>query len=95
SRIAPMKKIARTLRAHRELLLNYFKARKQISSGVVEGLKRHERAPWPASLMGRCAIPPERTGTFRATVRNPSPQVPQDCPLAQSAGARPSLRYAD
>ena len=27
-----------TLRAHRELLLNYFKARKQISSGVVEGL---------------------------------------------------------
>jgi transposase len=38
SRIAPMKKIARTLRAHRELLLNYFKARKQISSGVVEGL---------------------------------------------------------
>jgi hypothetical protein len=38
SRIAPMKKIARTLRTHRELLLNYFKARKQISSGVVEGL---------------------------------------------------------
>jgi transposase len=38
SRIAPMKKIARTLRTHRELLLNYFKARKQIYSGVVEGL---------------------------------------------------------
>ena len=33
-----MKKIAQTLRAHRELLLNYFKARKQISRGVVEGL---------------------------------------------------------
>jgi transposase len=38
SRIAPMKKIARTLRTHRELLLNYFKAKKQISSGVVEEL---------------------------------------------------------
>ncbi len=38
SRIEPMKKIARTLRAHRELLLNYFKARKEFSSGVVEGL---------------------------------------------------------
>lgn len=38
SRIEPMKKIARTLRSHRELLLNYFKARKQFSSGVVEGL---------------------------------------------------------
>lgn len=38
SRIEPIKKIARTLRAHRPLLLNYFKARKAFSSGVVEGL---------------------------------------------------------
>jgi transposase len=38
SRIEPMKKIARTLRTHRPLLLNYFKARKRFSSGVVEGL---------------------------------------------------------
>ena len=38
SRIEPMKKIARTLRSHRELLLNYFKAKKEFSSGVVEGL---------------------------------------------------------
>ena len=38
SRIEPMKKIARMLRAHRHLLLNYFKAKKQISSGRVEGL---------------------------------------------------------
>ena len=38
SRIEPMKKIARMLRAHRSLLLNYFKARKRFSSGVVEGL---------------------------------------------------------
>jgi len=28
----------RALRTHRELLLNYFKARKQYSSGVIEGL---------------------------------------------------------
>ena len=38
SRIDPMKKIAKTLRAHRELILNYFTAKKQFSSGVVEGL---------------------------------------------------------
>ena len=38
SRIEPMKKFARTLREHRELLLNYFRARKQFSSGIVEGL---------------------------------------------------------
>jgi transposase len=38
SRIDPMKKVAKTLRAHRELILNYFRAKKQFSSGVVEGL---------------------------------------------------------
>jgi transposase len=38
SRIEPMKKVAKTLRRHRELILNYFRARKKLSSGVVEGL---------------------------------------------------------
>ena len=38
SRIEPMKKFARSVRTHRELLLNYFRARKQFSSGVIEGL---------------------------------------------------------
>jgi hypothetical protein len=38
SRIEPLKKFARTVRNHRELLLNYFRARKAYSSGVIEGL---------------------------------------------------------
>lgn len=38
SRIEPVKKFARTVRTHRELLLNYFRAKKQFSSGVIEGL---------------------------------------------------------
>jgi len=38
SRIEPVKKFARTVRTHRELLLNNFRSRKQFSSGVVEGL---------------------------------------------------------
>ena len=38
SRIEPLKKFARTVRNHRELLLNYFRARKAFSSGVIEGL---------------------------------------------------------
>lgn len=38
SRIEPMKKVARTLRAHRSLLLNWFKARGQIALGAVEGM---------------------------------------------------------
>jgi transposase len=38
SRIEPMKTVARTLRSHRGLILNWFRARKEISSGAVEGL---------------------------------------------------------
>ena len=38
SRIEPVKEFARTVRAHRERLLNYFRAKKQFSSGVLEGL---------------------------------------------------------
>ena len=38
SRLEPMKQVARMLRGHRPLLLNWFRARKAISNGVVEGL---------------------------------------------------------
>jgi transposase len=37
SKIDPMKKVARMLRAHRQLLLNWFRAKGQLSSGIVEG----------------------------------------------------------
>lgn len=38
SRLEPMKKVALTLRNHRELILNWFRAKGEISSGAVEGL---------------------------------------------------------
>jgi transposase len=38
ARIDPMKKVARMLRRHRPLLMNWFRARGQISAGAVEGL---------------------------------------------------------
>jgi transposase len=38
SRLDPFKKFVRTLRQHEELLMNYFKAGKGYSSGIVEGL---------------------------------------------------------
>ena len=38
SRIDPMKKVAKSLRKHRQLLLNWFRAQGQISTGIVEGL---------------------------------------------------------
>ena len=38
SKIEPMKKVARTLRRHRQLILNWFEAKGAISAGIVEGL---------------------------------------------------------
>jgi transposase len=37
SKIEPMKKVARMLRSHEELILNWFKARGTISAGIAEG----------------------------------------------------------
>ena len=44
SRLEPMKKIARMIRSHQTLLLNWFKARDQISLGAVEGLNNKLKA---------------------------------------------------
>ncbi len=38
SKLDPMKKVASMIRNHRELILNWFRAKKAFSSGVVEGL---------------------------------------------------------
>lgn len=38
SRLEPMKKVARMLRNHRGLILNWFRAKGAVSAGSVEGL---------------------------------------------------------
>ena len=38
SKIDPMKKIAKSIRKHKPLILNWFRAKKAFSSGIVEGL---------------------------------------------------------
>ena len=43
SRLEPMKKMARMLRAHEPLILNWFRAKGEISSGPVEGLNNKIR----------------------------------------------------
>lgn len=43
SRIEPMKKVAWMLRAHEELILNWFRAKGEISSAAVEGLNNKVR----------------------------------------------------
>jgi len=43
SRLEPMKKVARMLRVHENLLMNWFRAKGEISSGAVEGLNNKIR----------------------------------------------------
>jgi len=43
SRLEPMKKVARMLRAHEPLILNWFRAKREISTGAVEGLNNKIR----------------------------------------------------
>lgn len=43
SRLEPMKKVARSLREHMPLIMNWFKARGVISLGAVEGLNNKEK----------------------------------------------------
>jgi len=43
SRLEPMKKVARMLRSHEDLILNWFQAKGEISSGAVEGLNNKIR----------------------------------------------------
>lgn len=38
SKIEPMKKVAKSIRKHKPLILNWFRAKKAFSSGIVEGL---------------------------------------------------------
>jgi transposase len=44
SRLEPMKKIARMVRSHKPLILNWFEARGQLSLGAVEGLNNKLKA---------------------------------------------------
>ena len=58
SKIDPLKKFAKMVRRHRPLLLNYFRAKKAFSSGIVEGLNNKAKTTIRKSYGFR---------TFRAT----------------------------
>jgi transposase len=74
SRIEPMKKIARTLRSHRALLLNYFKAKKQFSSGVVEGLNNKAKVTMRKSY-GFRTFPVLELALYHSLGKLPEPEL--------------------
>jgi transposase len=75
SQIEPMKKVARTLRGHRELILNYFRAKKQFSSGVVEGLNNKVKVTFRKSYGFRTFRITE-IALYHALGKLPEPELP-------------------
>ena len=43
SKLEPMKKVAKTIKSHKELIMNWFEAKNQISLGAVEGLNNKSK----------------------------------------------------
>jgi transposase len=77
SRIEPMKKIARSLRQHRELILNYFRAQKLLSSGVVEGLNNKAKVTMRKSYGFRTYRVLE-LALYHSLGKLPEPESPHD-----------------
>lgn len=73
TRLGPLKKVARTLRGHRELILNWFRARGTISAGVVEGLNSRVKLTMRKSFGFRTPDAIE-TALFHTLGRLPEPK---------------------
>ncbi len=73
SRIEPLKTFARTMREHEDLIMNYFAAKKQFSSGVVEGLNRRINLITRKSY-GFRSEEIRKTALFHALGQLPEPQ---------------------
>ena len=73
SRIEPMKKVARMLRAHEDLILNWFKAKGEISTGPVEGLNNKIRVVTRRSY-GFRTYPAMETALYHNLGRLPEPE---------------------
>ena len=74
SRIEPMKKVAKTLLGHRELILNYFRAKKQFSSGVIEGLNNKAKLTMRKAY-GFRTFPVIELALYHALGKLPEPNV--------------------
>ena len=74
SKLEPLQKVARSLKKHRELLLNYFRAKKEFSSGVVEGLNNKVKLTMRKSYGFRTDKARE-IALFHALGKLPEPQM--------------------
>ena len=73
SRIEPMKKIARSMRGHRKLILNWFEAKGAISAGPVEGLNNKLKVTFRKAY-GIRTFPATETALYHSLGKLPEPK---------------------
>jgi transposase len=74
SRLAPLQRVAKSLAKHRALLLNYFVARKEYSSGVVEGLNNKLKLTLKRSYGFRTDLA-RKVALYHTLARLPEPHL--------------------
>ena len=74
SGIDPMKAKAKMLQSHRDLILNYFRAKKEYSSGVVEGLNTKVKLV-TRKAYGYRKVETIKIALFHALGRLPEPEI--------------------
>jgi len=72
-----MKKLTRLLRQHRALILNYFKAYKQFSSGVIEGFNNKAKLTMRKSY-GFRTFPVLELALYHSLGKLPEPKLTHD-----------------
>ena len=78
SRLEPMKKVVRTIRRHQPLILNWFKAKKAFSSGIVEGLNTKIKLTTRKSY-GFRTYKCSEIALYHALGRLPTPEMTHRC----------------
>ena len=73
-RLKPLKRVAASLTEHREVLLNYFRAKKTISGGVIEGLNNKVKVTFRRSYGFRTDKARE-IALFHALGKLPEPEI--------------------
>ena len=73
SRLGPLKAVARSLRTHKQLILNWFKANKQISQAVVEAMNGNAKLAI-RKARGFRAYPTLRIALFHQLGQLPEPR---------------------
>lgn len=73
SRIEPLKKVARSLRKHRPLILNWFAAKKRYNAGIVEGLNANVKLGFRKAY-GYRAVDTAKIALYHQLGRLPEPE---------------------